>query len=185
LCLGTILLAYSSNPLFFKIACYLIREGVKDVIKGVKACIDGEEINLKNYAIEKGISLVGFALELVVGTTPNIGSTFKDRFISAVKGQCINLVKSYGNRYIANKLVKIVRVETNPNYVGQGIATKLIQLAIKQFESYNFVLLCSPAKRTENTDTLKTVSDLQMFYSKFGFVKTTEFLPTMVKKAYD
>jgi hypothetical protein len=106
LCLGTILLAYSSNPLFFKIACYLIREGVKDVIKGVKACIDGEEINLKNYAIEKGISLVGFALELVVGTTPNIGSTFKDRFISAVKGQCINLVKSYGNRYIANKLVK-------------------------------------------------------------------------------
>ena len=90
--------------------------------------------------------------------------------------------KEYCN---GDKLVKIIRVETNPNYVGQGIATKLIRLAIKQFEDYNFVLLCSPAKRTEDTDTLKTVSDLQMFYSKFGFVKTTEFLPTMVRKAYD
>jgi hypothetical protein len=105
-CLGTVLLAYSANPLIFRCAFYLIREGIKDVVKGVKACIDGEEINLKSYAIEKGISVVGFALELVIGKAPSIGSTFKDRFISVVKGQCINLVKSYGNRYIANKIVK-------------------------------------------------------------------------------
>ena len=64
--ISTALLAYSTNPKIFQIPRYFIREGIKDLIKGVKACIDGEEINLKNYAIEKGISLVGFALELVV-----------------------------------------------------------------------------------------------------------------------
>ena len=105
-CLGAVLLTYSANPLIFRFASYLIREGIKDIVKGVKACIDGEEINLKSYAIDKGISLVGFALELVIGPAPSVGSTVKDRFISSVKGQCINLVKSYGNRYIANKIVK-------------------------------------------------------------------------------
>jgi len=104
--LGAALLAYSSNPKIFQIACYFIREGIKDVIKGVKACIDGEEINLKNYAIEKGISLVGFALELVIGKTTTIGNTFKEKFITAIKGQCISLAKNYGNRYLANKIVK-------------------------------------------------------------------------------
>lgn len=90
--------------------------------------------------------------------------------------------KEYCN---GNKLAKIIRVETNPNYVGQGIATKLIKNTIDKYKEYNLILLCSPQKRLEDTDTLKTVSDLQMFYSKFGFVKTTEFLPTMVRKAYD
>ena len=106
LAIGTALLAYSTNPKIFQIARYFIREGIKDVIKGVKACIDGEEINLKNYAIEKGISLVGFALELVVGKSPEIGETFKERLITAFKGECFNLAKNYGNRYIANKIVK-------------------------------------------------------------------------------
>ena len=109
-------------------------------------------------------------------------ATLVSRIIIEIDNDEYPRYKEYCN---GNKLVKIVRVETNPNYVGQGIATKLIQLAIKQFEDYNFVLLCSPTKRTEDTDTLKTVSDLQMFYSKFGFVKTTEFLPTMVRKTDD
>lgn len=87
--------------------------------------------------------------------------------------------KEYCN---GNKLVKIVRVETNPNFIGKGIASKLIKLAIERYNDHNFVLLCSPCKRSENTDTLKSVADLQMFYSKFGFVKSTELLPTMIRK---
>lgn len=82
-----------------------------------------------------------------------------------------------------DKLAKIIRVETNPHYVGQGIASKLIKLAIKKFKDYNLVLLCDPQKRWEDTDTLKTISDLQMFYSKFGFIRTNELLPTMILKA--
>ena len=86
--------------------------------------------------------------------------------------------KEYCN---GNKLIKIIRVETNPHYVGQGIASKLIKLTLEKYT--NFVLLCSPCKRLENTDTLKTVTDLQIFYSKFGFVRTNELLPTMIYKA--
>lgn len=90
--------------------------------------------------------------------------------------------KEYCNGY---KLAKIIIVETNPNYVGQGIATKLIKNTINKYKEYNLILLCSPQKRCEDTDTdtLKTVADLQMFYSKFGFIKTDELLPTMIRKA--
>lgn len=89
----------------------------------------------------------------------------------------------YKKYCIGNKLAKLVRVETNPTYVGKGIASSLIKAAIVNFKNYNIVLLCSPCKRSENTDTLKSVSDLQMFYSKFGFEKTDELLPTMIRKA--
>jgi GNAT superfamily N-acetyltransferase len=82
-----------------------------------------------------------------------------------------------------NKIAKIIRIETYPNYVGKGYASKLIKFAIKKFQDYNLVLLCSPYKRDENTDTLKTVEDLEIFYSKFGFIRTNEFLPTMIKKS--
>lgn len=88
--------------------------------------------------------------------------------------------KEYCN---GNKLAKIVRVETNSYYVGKGFASQLIRAVTKKFKDYNFLLLCSPIKRCENTDTLKTISDLQMFYSKFGFVRTNELLPTMILKA--
>ena len=88
--------------------------------------------------------------------------------------------KEYCN---GNKLIKIIRVETNPHYVGQGIASKLIKLTLEKYKNTNFVLLCSPCKRLENTDTLKTAADLQIFYAKFGFVRTNELLPTMIYKA--
>ena len=87
--------------------------------------------------------------------------------------------KEYCN---GNKLAKIIRVETNPNYVGQGIASQLIKNTINKYKEYNLILLCSPCKREENTDTLKTISDLEMFYSKFGFIRTNELLPTMILK---
>ena len=81
------------------------------------------------------------------------------------------------------KIAKLVRVETNPHYVGRGIASSLIRYAIKLFKEYNIVLLCDPQHRWEDTDTLKTVGDLKKFYEKFGFHKTGELLPTMIRKA--
>jgi GNAT superfamily N-acetyltransferase len=88
--------------------------------------------------------------------------------------------KEYCNN---DRLAKIIRIETNSNYVGKGYASKLLNFVIKKFKNYNLLLLCSPQKRCEDTDTLTTVADLQMFYSKFGFVKTDELLPTMIRKS--
>ena len=66
-CAGTILLQYSLNPKIFKLARFLIREGIKDIIKGVKSTIEGQEIDLKHYGIEKSIDLTIFAIDLVLG----------------------------------------------------------------------------------------------------------------------
>jgi len=90
--------------------------------------------------------------------------------------------KKYCN---GDNLAKIIRVETKPYYVGKGYASKLLNFAIKKFKNYNLLLLCSPQRRWEDTDTIKTVAELQMFYSKFGFIKTDELLPTMIRKIDD
>ena len=105
-CVGAVLLLYSSNPIIFKVARYLIREGIKDIIKGVKATVEGEELNLKSFALEKGVSLVGFALDLALGGTADIGNSVKDRVFNIVKEECVNLAKTYANKYLANKIVK-------------------------------------------------------------------------------
>ena len=107
LCAGAALLMFSTNPYFFKIARYLIREGIKDIVKGVAVSIKAEEINLKNYAIEKGVSLACFSLELIIGKVPdNIGNTFKEKFLGVIKTESINMAKTYGKRYLANQIVK-------------------------------------------------------------------------------
>jgi hypothetical protein len=90
----------------FQLARFLIREGIKDVITGVKATINGEEISFKSYAIEKGISITCFALEYFTGNVTNIDNNFRDKLLSVVKGECFNLAKRYGNNYVANKIVK-------------------------------------------------------------------------------
>lgn len=88
----------------------------------------------------------------------------------------------YKNLCNGTKFAKIIRVETNVNYVGQGIASTLLYDTIERFKEYNFVLLCKPQNR-EGIDTLKTPSDLKIFYSKFGFSYTGELIPTMIRKA--
>jgi hypothetical protein len=76
-CAGTALLYYSSNPKNFQLARFLIREGIKDVITGVKATINGEEISLKSYA-----------LEYFTGNVSNIDQNFRNKLLSVVKGEC-------------------------------------------------------------------------------------------------
>ena len=133
-CVGVVLIIYSSNPLVFKIARYLIREGIKDIIKGVKATVEGEEINLKSYALEKGVSLVGFALDLALGGSVDIGSSVKDRVFSIVKDECINLAKTYANAYLANKIVKKI-INVLENKLKSFIITPLMDSMI--FEGEN------------------------------------------------
>jgi hypothetical protein len=73
--------SFISNPKIFQLARFLIWEGIKDIITGVKATINGEEINLKSYAIEKGISITCFALEYFTGNVSNINKNFRDNYL--------------------------------------------------------------------------------------------------------
>ena len=90
--------------------------------------------------------------------------------------------KDYCN---GNKVARIVRVETSPSYVGRGFGTMVMKKAIEYLDKcgYNSYLLVSPQKREGDCDTLKSVTDLKKFYEKFGFRKTGELLPTMIRKA--
>jgi len=85
--------SFISNPKIFQLARFLIREGIRDIVKGVKATIEGEEISFKSYAIDKGIAITCFALELCVGKVSNIEQNFRDKLLSVVKGECFNLAK--------------------------------------------------------------------------------------------
>lgn len=80
-----------------------------------------------------------------------------------------------------DKMLKIVRLETSPNHVGEGIASSLMNKFIDSHKDYNMYLLVSPQAREK--DTLRSVTDLKKFYEKFGFRKTGELLPTMIRKA--
>ena len=88
----------------------------------------------------------------------------------------------YKNLCNGKNIAKIVRVETEREYCGYGVASAIIRRILYYFYDYNFILLCSPSPRGHN-DTLKTVTDLKNFYSKFGFKKTNELLPTMIRPA--
>ena len=88
----------------------------------------------------------------------------------------------YKNLCNGKNIAKIVRVETEREYCGYGVASAIIRRILYYFYDYNFILLCSPSPRGHN-DTLKIVTDLKKFYSKFGFKKTNELLPTMIRTA--
>ena len=169
-CVGSLLLIYSStNPLTLKIAHYLIREGIKDIIKGVKATVQGEEINLKNYAVEKGSSLLGFALDLALGGAPtDIGNNIKDKIFHLVKDECTNLVKNYANDLIANQIVKkiinklseklksylITPLMNNMYFKGDNI-DKIIQYdIINNNDKYKEIILDNYDKILEQMDNL-------------------------------
>lgn len=82
-----------------------------------------------------------------------------------------------------NKLAKIVRVETDSEYCGWGVATKLLKEVIRVYKDYNLYLLCHPMPRGHCDESHKTVKDLIRFYGKLGFVPCGELLPTMIRKA--
>jgi len=82
-----------------------------------------------------------------------------------------------------NKLAKIVRVETDSEYCGWGVATELLKEVIRVYKDYNLYLLCHPMPRGHYDESHKTVKDLRRFYGKLGFIPCGELLPTMIRKA--
>ena len=82
-CAVVVLLKFSANPLIFILARYLIRAGIKDVIKRVKAFCNKFSYRKRNNT-----------------------NRFKNKLLSIIKEECFSLVINYGNRFIANKLLK-------------------------------------------------------------------------------
>ena len=78
------------------------------------------------------------------------------------------------------KCAYLVSIKTNYFYTKQGIATALLNEAIKTFYDYNIYLWVKPSRRGNND---KSFEQLKKFYSQFGFFQTNELDPTMFRKA--
>ena len=105
ICAGTALFCLSKNPKVLQFAKFLIKEGVNDVIKSVKATLKGEEIDLKKYAIEKAMNLVSFSLTLLTGSEP---PNLKDTFLGMLKDKVVNHLKEHGTAWATNKIINLI-----------------------------------------------------------------------------
>jgi hypothetical protein len=79
---------------------------VNDIIKSVKATLKGEEIDLKNFAIEKGMSVLAFSLSLLScgGEPPNL----KDTIFGVIKDKVFSHLKEQGTAWAANKIMDLI-----------------------------------------------------------------------------
>lgn len=114
----------------------------------------------------------------------SIYDTEKKTLVSQVTLDMYGEYPRYKQFCNGDKIARIVRLETTPSYIGLGFGSEVLKKALEYLDmwGYNVYLLCSPQHR-EGNDTLKTVTDLKSFYSKFGFKKTWELLPTMIRTA--
>jgi len=125
-----------------------------------------------NYTIEvenQGAYVAFFAKEKATGNT--IGTVMVN--------------PSYGgfNRYAdyckANgKLAWIIIVKVDKSYTNRGVATSLMRKVMKKFHNWNVGLVVAPCLHQTMSQ-----NQLKEFYSKFGFIRTNELFPTMIRRA--
>ena len=127
ICAGTALYLFSKSPTVLKFAEFLIKEGVNDVINSVEATINGEEINLKDFAKQKGLKILSFTLSLITcsgGEPPKLG----DIFFRTIKDRASEHLKNYGSSWLAEKII---------NSINESFGEK-IKKALSRFSILNF-----------------------------------------------
>ena len=106
ICAGTALFYLAKSPRVLQFAKFLIKEGVNDVIESVKATLKGQEINLMDFAKQKGMKILAFSLSLLTGgaETPNL----KDVIFGTIKDKVISHLKEHGTAWAANKIMNLI-----------------------------------------------------------------------------
>ena len=106
-CAGTILLIHGKSPFLNKIARFLIKEGLNDIIKSIKATIKGEEIDLVQFGMEKAGKIMTFCLDLITNVgSEQISGSIKEQFLGIVKEEGTKLIKEYVSVQATDKLIK-------------------------------------------------------------------------------
>ena len=105
-CAGTIILFHAKSPRLIKLAKFLIKEGINDIVQSIKATIKGEEINLVEWGIKKAGKIVSFTLELITCVdSEEISGSFKDNILGIVKEEGTKLIKTYVTSQATDKLI--------------------------------------------------------------------------------
>ena len=127
ICAGTALSFLSKNPKVLKFAKFLIQEGINDVINSVKATINGEEINLKDFALNKAKKILSFTLSLITcsGEPPSL----EEIILKKIKDKAFNHLKEHGTAWLADKIIN----EINKHF-SEKIKNILSNLSILNFD---------------------------------------------------
>lgn len=105
-------------------------------------------------------------------------------YLNAYIGNGSERVGKLAVEYFGENKAKIIYVITDLKHVDHGVATALMNKAIKEFETYDLWLNVIPMPRDSENIKHRTVRGLCEFYKKFGFEKTYDpCVPTMIKKA--
>ena len=139
ICAGTALFFLSKNPKVLQFAKFLIKEGVNDVIKSVKATIKGEEIDLKKFAIEKGMSILSFSLSLLTcGSNP---PNLKDTFLGIIKDKVVSHLKEHGTAWATNKIINVINNLFSEKIKEQLFSFDLLRIEDKDNESISYDII--------------------------------------------
>lgn len=139
ICAGTALFFLSKNPKVLQFAKFLIKEGVDDVIKSVKATIKGEEIDLKNFAIEKGMNILSFSLSLLTcGSKP---PNLEDTFLGIIKDKVVSHLKEHGTAWATNKIINAINNIFSEKIKEQLFGFGLLKLGDKENESISYDII--------------------------------------------
>ena len=86
---------------------FLVKQGFNDIIQSFQAALDGKEINLKKWGIQKFVDYTKGIIKIAIG-----GSSFSsigEHFASAIKNEIIEVTKSYAiqktTEFAYNKLL--------------------------------------------------------------------------------
>ena len=66
ICVGTILIFTCKHPAGLKLAKFLIRDGIDNIVEGIKATVQGREIDLKEFGQRKAVKLFFFTIQFDV-----------------------------------------------------------------------------------------------------------------------
>ena len=136
-CAGAALLYIAKGPKLYEIAKFLIKEGIKDVIESVKATLNGEEIDLKQWGLKKAVSIFKLAISLI---TCKGGSNFEDKFsnkfMSIIKDECVGLAKNYANGWASEKIVSKISAFLNEKMGGSLDVINILDLLNDNVDIY-------------------------------------------------
>ena len=128
ICVGTILIFTCKHPAGLKLAKFLIRDGIDNIVEGIKATVQGREIDLKEFGQRKAVKLFFFTMELAVGGGPIPQECdFKKVMFEEIKRKCEDELINYSS----SKIVESLMCSINETF-SKAIKDNIIGLQLKE-----------------------------------------------------
>jgi len=175
ICVGTALIFSIKHPKVLKFAKFLIRDGIENVVESIKSTIQGEEIDLKDFAKKKAVKLLYFTIELMTGVGEKPEEyDFKTIMFQEITKKCKEELINYGSAKAAEGLIKLIN-----EHLSKKIKDNIIEIDLK--EKHDIYILNDILKSRDNykyyilekTEAILSGSEelIQIFINLIEFIK--------------